>query len=501
MATINNNISYDAHAKRWAVIRAFTDGESELKRMDLARVGKPIREGDTSSPSFIRRINPSDLTVYNKQNNINNINGAVLYNAVVKTRSGLLGMLYRKEPIEAELPEAIEYIYKNVDGSGLSMMQQSRSLSSDIVSIGRGGLLTDMPINEGRQITQADVDAGYRASIQFYRAESIVDWHETVINNVKALDLLILLENIETIKPGTVNERELSKQYKVYRLTAEGVTIEVYTESKERGEDLVSVGAVAVMAANNTPLRKIPFEFVGSKDNQPDIDSLPLEPIAAANRGHYQESANLAETSFNLSACQPVIADDNYARYARDPKNEGSVELGSKSVVVLGSGGSFSLVAPPPNPLAKAVQDGYKDQMIELGAQLITSGGMAETAEAAKLKHSSDVSDLEIMSSNISEAYTKSIEHVCALMGVDYESEYKFKLNDEFFDMALSADDAVKWVSVWQGGAMSKTELDTIMVKGKAIDSDVDLDAMNALIDEEQVSNVNFDDPQGGAEE
>jgi hypothetical protein len=355
------------------------------------------------------------------------------------------------------------------------------------VSIGRDGLLCDMPRNDkGEQITAADVNNGFRASIQEYKAESIIDWHESIINNVKVLDLLILCESIEVFVEGSVNQREMQNRYKVYRLNDDGVTVEIFTS--KAGKDatgLESNGQVAILGPSDEKLTSIPFVFVGSKNNQPSIDNLPLEPITDINIGHYQESANLASSSFQLSACQPVVADDNYCRYSRELENQGkNVELGEDSMIVLGSGGRYDLVSPPENNLSKSIQEDYEQQMIALGAQLIVSSGGVETAEAARLKHASNVSDLEVISNNISMAYTKMIEWVCFFMGVEHKDEYTFSLNSEFFDTALSAEDAMKWVSVWQGAAITKDVLDSILVKGKAIGADVDLEAMNKEIDD-----------------
>jgi hypothetical protein len=501
---IENNSEYDAYSKRWATIRAINDGEPKLKQLDLANVNSlnsaSIGALTSSSAdvrvSFLRPINPTNRSNYNIQRNINMINGARLYNATVKTRSGLMGMLYRKPPVESDLPGSIDYIFDNVNGSGLSMIQQSRSVSSDIVSIGRDGLLVDMPRNdEGAQITQADVTNGFRASIQEYKAESIVDWHESIINNVKVLDLLILCEVVEVRVEGSINGRQGQNRYKVYRLNNEGVTVQIFTQKTGKdNKGLEESGAVAVLGPNSLKLTEIPFTFIGSKNNQPSVDDLPLEPIALINIGHYQESANLASSSFQLSACQPWVADKNYSKIAQDKaKNGGSVELGEDSLIVLDTGGTFNFASPPPNPLSKSIQDGYKDQMVELGAQIITPNGMAETAEAAKLKHASNVSDLGVISDNVSDGYTNSIRFVCFFMGVEYKEEYNFRLNSEFFDMSLSAEDAVKWVSVWQGAAINKDVLDTILVKGKAIAADVDLDAMNQAIQDEQGSSVDFD--------
>lgn len=494
--TITPNNQYTEYMKRWARVRAINNGEAKLKEYDLANIGGGYNKTSTAvKVSFLRLINPSDTSSYNRTRNQNYINGARLYNATVKTLSGLLGMLYRKPPTASELPDSINYILDNVDGSGLSMEQQSRSVSSDVTAIGRDGLLVDMPRNEeGKQITQADVANGFRASIQEYKAESIIDWHETVRNNVKVLDLVVLCETIEQYTDEMRIEREEKTQFKVYRLSEDNkVTVQIFVESSESGSGLEQTDQIEVVDSNNMALTAIPFVFVGSKNNQPSVDGLPLESVSDINIGHYQESANLASSSFQLSACQPVISDDNYARYAQDKTKKGeSVELGEDSMIILGSQGKYALVSPPENNMSKAIQKDYEEQMIALGAQLITTGGGVETAEAARIKHASDVSDLEVISNNISNAYAKCLEWVCLFMGVEYD-DYFFKLNNEFFDMKLTADDAVKLVSVWQGGAISKAVLDENLVKGKVISAEEDLEAMNDLIQEEQGGSVGFD--------
>ncbi len=495
MAALNieNNSEYNKYAGRWSRVRAINNGEARLKESDLQHLNKLNTSTSAIRATFLRPINPTDKSAYNQNRNINYINGARLYNATVKTLSGLLGMLYRKPPTESEVPEALEYIFTNVNGSGLTMNQQSRSVSSDVIQIGRDGLLVDMPRNdEGNQLTQADVDNGFKATIQEYKAESIIDWHESVINNAKILDLLILQEAVEVFTDEMRIQREIKKQFKVYRLSPGGVTIQIFTESTKKGEGLEKTEEIQVMGANNTPLTAIPFTFVGSMNNQPSIDNLPLEPISDINIGHYQESANLASSSFQLSACQPWVASNVFTKTAETKaKNGGSVELGEDSMIIVEAGGSFNYATPPENNMSKGIQKDYEEQMIALGAQLITNGGGVETAEAARIKHSSDVSDLEVISTNISTAYTQCIEWVCLFMGIDYQ-DYSFELNDEFFDMALSAEDAVKWVSVWQGGAFSKSELDTILVKGKAIGADVNLDEMNTMTQQEQGNTVDF---------
>ena len=150
--TVQENQQYIDNLPRWVRVRTIIDGEAAMKRFDLSRISSAcnsvIYNTGLTQP-FLRYINPSDTSAYNQLRNANFIKGAVLYNAVVRTANGLLGMLYRVPPVMAEdLPPQLEYIIENVDGSGTDIDQQSKGVSFDILQIGRDGLFVDMPANE-----------------------------------------------------------------------------------------------------------------------------------------------------------------------------------------------------------------------------------------------------------------------------------------------------------------------------------------------------------------
>ena len=401
--TIDNSDEYNLSAPRWARVRAILNGEARLKEIDLGHVNGTLTSNPlsvNSSVRFLRQIDPQDTSDYNKRRNQEVIKGARLYNATVKTCSGLLGMLYRKAPTRSEdVPAELEYIFDNVDGSGLTMDQQSRGVAYDVASIGRDGLLVDMPRSDGKQKSKADVEGGYRASIQEYKAESIIDYHETIINNVKVLDLVVLREPVEVYADAMRIKREIKNQYKVLRLNDDGyVTIQTFSDSNDKEiKGLSQTDEVEMLGAKNQKLTKIPFFFIGSKNNKPKIDGLPLEPISDINIGHYQESANLASSSFRLGHPQPWVASNQYMNLAKEKAKSGlEVGLGDNTMVVVEQGGSFGFASAPENTLSRQSQQDFAEQMVALGAQLITSGGGAETAEAARIKHASDVSDLQV---------------------------------------------------------------------------------------------------------
>jgi len=494
--SIEPNVEFMRYSRRWKKMRDIIDGEDRLKDNDLRIVGysqgtSQVQSYDVLSNSnihsYLRIINPSDKSAYNKERNAGYICGARLFNATSRTLDGLMGMLFKHESDKPELGE-LEYLLKNIDGSGTTIDQQAKGVASDTLSLGRDGLLTDMPRKEtGGQVSMADVEGGFRPSIKEYKAESIIDWHESTIDGVMTLDLVVLLEVIYDFADDDKLQikRTPTNRYRIYRLKDSVVSVQVY---KESNGSLDLTEEVAVSGPNGIPLSRIPFSFIGSINNTPDIDRIPLEPVADLNLGQYQESANLSSSSYQLSAAQPWVADDNYQTFnssENDSGGDSEIELGEQAVFILGTGGTYNVTAAPANTMASELVKTYGEQMIEAGAQLVTSGGGAETAEAARIKHGSNMSILHMVAENISDAYNKAFGFAAIFMGVEFDEDSPLKMNTDFFESKLTPDDLRAVIEAWQSGAISKPVLDRHLVKGKVIPKDVDLKAMNTEIETE----------------
>jgi hypothetical protein len=217
-----------------------------------------------------------------------------------------------------------------------------------------------------------------------------------------------------------------------------------------------------------------------------------MEGLANVNLGHYQEQANLALGSFQFGSAQPYIADDMYQQMARAPENKNEkFKMGDGVVAILGSSGKLDFAIPPANTMSGEIKKDYAAQMVSLGAQLISEGGQAETAEAARLKHASDVSVLDLVSRNVSDAYNQCLEWVAMFMGVSIPEDQKYVVNQDFFEASLAPDQINALVASWQGGAISKDVLDTNLQTGKIIGEDVDLELMNGAIESDPGMGLN----------
>lgn len=478
---IEPNEEYVMNFPRWQRVTDLAGskgGEYQLKKRDDKKPG-----------TYLRVINPLDLSQYNKRLNASYRKSAILYNATGRTLIGLLGMLYRVEPTIPELHESMEYVKTNIDGNGMGINQQSHAVSSEIIQIGRHGLLTDIPMKEdGVVTTVADVQNGFRPFVKKYNAIDIIDWNQSFINGMITLDLVVLLEMVTTFVDEQRIKRKTKKRYRILRLTDGKYTQQLWVEGDDSpGEE------IEIIDGSGKAWDEIPFEIIGSENNDPVIDSAPLEPLVDVNIGHYRNSADLEHSSFQLSAATPWIADDRYKSDQNNPndKNTKTQKFGETSVVVMGKGGQFGYAQPDPNVLANDLAKNKEQQMVALGAQLISESGGVETAEAVRTKKSADASMLSIIGINVSNGYTKSLGWIARFLNVDFEGE--FQLNSNFFDTKLTAQERQQIIVEWQSGLYPVRVAREQLQASKVISSDEDLDILQEEVDGE-LSGVNLND-------
>lgn len=475
---IKPNIAYALKFSRWERVDDVIDGQHQLKKRDNEKPG-----------TYLRVINPLDMSKYNQRLNASYRRSAVFYNVTGRTLIGLLGMIYRLAPTIPELPKLMEYVETNIDGNSMGINQQSASVSSEVIKIGRHGLLTDMPKNEdGSVTTVADVQNGFRPFVKEYKASDIIDWNESFVDGMIVVDLVVLLEFTTVFTDEFRVNREVKKRKRILRLRDGRYTQQLWVEGDESPSE-----EIEILDGFGNPWDEIPFEFIGSKNNDSKIDPLPLEPLSDVNIGHFGNIADLEHSSFMLSAATPWIADDRYQSGLKNPNNKDDnvQKFGENSIVVTGTGGKFGYAQPSPNVLADKLAKDKEEQMVALGAQLISDGGGVETAEAVRTKKTADASMLAVIVVNVSDGYTKSLGWIAKFLNVDFEGVYQ--LNSNFFDIKLTVEERRQIVFEWQSGLYPVRIARDQLQSSKVIAIGEDLEILQEEVDGE-LSGVNLDD-------
>ena len=415
---------------------------------------------------------------------------AEFYNATARTVMGLLGAVFRSEPsiifpanLEADL-EDVTLTAKPIKAFALSGFQE-------LLITGRFGVQVEMT---------DEPPPGMSTPRPYWigrRAEDILSWRTIVIGGQERLSRVVLAETVESENPEDPWVPLLTPQVRVLELLEPDSTRPVYQirrfQPKKADVDVSAVGGDVweeiddpfIPLRKGEPLDYIPFQFFGPASLTPSIDKPPLLDLVEVNLSHYRTSADHEHGAHLPSLPSPWVSGIDI---------EGSLPIGSGSAWVL------------PEPQARAgmleyTGDGLgsierlsaakQDRMSALGARVIEQQKKsAETAEAMRIRSSSEYSVLSTMAS----AFDLGMQQVMGWhswwAGVDVPvEEISFSLNKDFFDTRLNPQEAQVLVAAWQSGAVSHDTLFWNLQQGEWIEAGRTLDEEIELI------NSGADDP------
>lgn len=441
----------------WRLVKRCVKGAREVRKHD----------------EYLPKPDPTNTTPENMERYRQLKKRAMFLNITGRTRAGLLGAVFRKTA-ELKLPTEVEYLQENASGDGTSLEQLSKEAVGECLDTGRGGFLVDFPTVQSASGVSSMADlATKRALIHFYGAESIIDWDERVIDGVKRLVYVNLSECVSEFDPAELT-REVYKQNRVL-LLIDGVYVQrvykegeaAYTEAQPTDKD-------------GKAFDHIPFSFFGSQNNDASVDKSPLEDLADVNILHYGNSATVEESGFISS--QPTlfittdIDPDSFIKL-----NPNGMHIGSTRGYNLGKSGTAQLVQATESQLARTLMKDKEDQMLMIGARIVQKGGGAETAEAVRIRYSSDNSVLGTIAGNVSEALRNALFDAERFMiGEPDEAGTVFWLNQAFFDESMDAQMILAQMQLWQQGIIAKKDFRTNLRQAGTIESDRSDDDIDA---------------------
>lgn len=429
---VKNSEQYDRALDRWKTTRDATDGQEAVKRGAYRYL-----------PDFI----PSDQERYTQY-----LKFAYYVNITGRTKKGLLGAVYRKKPV-IDLPATVDYLIQNANSAGQGLVQFSRAVTGEVVEVGRIGLLSDYP-QADQNLTVAEVNRlDLKPYITTYEAESIKDWLEEVINGSTVLSYVLLEEQTR------IRENGQTKDVVIYRELS--LTDGVYSQRVYSDDDPIGF-TFDPRQANGERWSEIPFVFIGSEDNTPSVDMSPLYDLANINLAQYR---NIADREASLRVFSQISLHIDTGEMRADEWNNlnpDGITFGATSAIVTNGGGSVNLLQANPSDIASQAIKDKSDEMVSVGARLIDKQGQNQTAEAARINASSEMSVLEVIVDNVSNGITKAIKW-CQVFAGDPESESSFQLNTEFFDNKMTAQELMAVIQLADRGDISDEDMSEIL--------------------------------------
>jgi len=438
---------------RWTKCRDVIDGEDSVHKAGESYLPKLTEQTDADYKAYVLRT--------------------PFYNATARTIDGLVGMLFRKEPV-LNIPTTLQPIIDDITLTNCDFNELSEIVAREVIGVGRVGLLVEYPQVETKGITKAQASSqNLRPYVTTYKAESINNWRAERINNAMQLVMATLME----VATEWVNEFE-SKQIQQIRalLLEEGKYLQrvyrknIRDEWEQFNEDIIPL-------MNGKPLTYIPFVIFGPFHNDVSTQKPPVYDLVTLNLSHYRSTADLEHGAHFTGLPTAVIT--GYQSLDGE-----KLSIGSATAWVF------------PEPTAKATYLEFTGQglsslenrlkakeagMAAIGARMLApEKSSAEAERTVQMRHAGEGAVLGVIGDMIEHGFDRILKIIADWEGVKEEVSTEF--NDDFIDSVMTSQDVLALVQAWQAGAISFDSLFWNLKQGELVEGDKTADEEKVLI-------------------
>lgn len=417
------------------------------------KISKVVKNDEVSD--FLLKLNPTDPSPENAARNKAYKERAVFYGLTSQTVQGMVGMMFKDIP-SISVPKNMEYVMKNCDGEGNSIYQQSQSVSAEIVSKSRAGLFTTFPMVDG-PVSKADIISGkYVAVIRKIEAENILNWSIEQVGSIVRLKMVVIREFKEIVDDYEIKSIEVLREL----FLEDGIYKERHWVIVD--EKWVVENEFTPTKSNGSKWNEIPFQFVGSENNDSSVDDPNMLSLVELNIAHYRNSADYEDSVWYCGQAQPWMSGVEQDHI--DMMKSNNMYIGSRNLIAVPDGGSFGFAAAPPNPAVRQAMIDKVEMMVGIGARMLQPGGVAKTAEQSSGEREISHSILSLCASNVSEAYVKSLMWVGEYMG-SISDEIDYMISQEFVRMPRNPAELKEIIVGFIGGTIPVSDYIAFMKK------------------------------------
>lgn len=437
---------------RWQQVHDCIEGERAVKARD-AYYEKPLRMwGEVKKGSYLPLFTTTDTDeAVNRY--LAYVQRAVFYPVTGRTHRALVGHCFQKEPT-IDLPASLEALRGNVDGAGVSLVQQAKAVLGGVLGFGRGGLYTDYPRTAG-PASQAEVKAGrIRPKILRYDPWQIINWRTKTVGALQVPELVVLWEQWE--RGLDAYAVTLDDRWRILSLDAAtgNYRVDVVQRTEDRKGFELGDAPLFPVDSNQQPFKEIPFQFLGAVENDVGVDVPPIEDLAGINIAHYRNSADYEESVFIVGQPTPYAA--GLTQDWVEQVLKGTVKLGSRSTVPLPEGGSMGLIQAGPNTMVREAMQAKERQMVALGARLIEQRSVQRTATEIRQEYATEISVLSTCAVNVTAGYLRALEWCDRFAG--QSGGVKFQIDPAFELGRLEPAEQQMLISHVQEGGLTWSE-------------------------------------------
>lgn len=400
MPVTSTHPEYDAHLDDWELMRDSLRGERAIK--DLGTTYLPKTSGQLALEHQAAN-GEGTITPTEAREIYQSYKARAQYPLWVKDSLRTMMGLVARQDAEIQLPSVMAYLEDEATADGFGLKTLFLRTVADCLIYGRKPLL-------------ADFDDAARAYIAAYNALDATNWKESSDEGRRDLTLSVLREAEST---GDEFSHETKDRYRVLDIVDGGYRVRVLNEAGEPVEEEERPGTQA------GPLQFIPLVYVGSTDNAPDVDEIPLLTMAKAALKSYQISADYYTSLHYTSHPQPWIAAD-----MQDKELSVTGPMAAWELPVGAEVGYLEFTGAGIEANRTAMED-QRNAALEAGARVIDTGG-TESGEARKARQNDQHTSLYSVVVTAAEGIEQVLRYIGEWLGLPSTDEIIFRVEPKF---------------------------------------------------------------------
>jgi hypothetical protein len=428
MAIDSTHKDYAGASDKWSKCRVATAGQDAVHKAGKQYL-PPLKDQT-----------PEDYDAYKSR--------ATYFNACGRTLSGLVGMVFRKDPA-IDVPDTMRGMVDDIDLNGTSLTGLAQHILTDDLMVGRMGILVEYPRVDNQPRSQAEEAArNLRPYTSVYCAESILNWKVQRVNNVLQAVLVVLQE--EHHEPVDEFSYEVIPQIRLLKLDpVKGYFQQIWRKPKNANE-YSQVDDDIIPLMNGKPLSYIPFFMFGPHDNDFTVQIPPLLDLVNLNLAHYRVTADYEHGCHFTGLPMLLLA-------GIEVKENEKIYLGSQTAVVTSNAdahGEFvefqgqGLGALEKNLASKEAQ------MAAIGARMLAPEKNGVEAEGTlQMRSNGESSVLASYANLVSQQLTKVLQCIAEWAG--YNVAVSIKLNTDYMPAGMTAQELAELTRALQSGSIS----------------------------------------------
>ncbi len=351
-------------------------------------------------------------------------------NFVAKTVEGLIGLIFRKQPIN-KLPAKLDYLLTNATSTGKPLKEIEKKISTELMLTDMVGVKVSLPESDSSIVSELDSERkNIRPYITIHSYEDVIKVFYDVFNNVELISMVVLRE--KAVDKTDEFNRKNEYNYTVLDLVDIGEGLPIYRERKYDKNCVMIEGSEIFPMIQGEFFHEIPFRL----GNINGGTKAPVEDLVKSNINYYKMNGPYTDGVYRCGFAVPTVT-------GMEPDDIPTSFGPSEILFAEHKDAKFGMLESTAGGADKAERflKNLENLMAALGANMLNPSKMvAETAESKKLDHQSQASVLSMVSDTTEELIQWASELAAKWMGIKEtkENEVNIKLSKDYFPIEMS---------------------------------------------------------------